>query len=426
MKRLFPVLFFILFCKTSFAQTIEFHFPHLAGSEYLIYLNKGTLNDTIQRGLIDTEGRLTFTLPETNRNYTGFINWSLPVGTESIILNNENVLVSSMDAFPDESNIAFANSKENDFLIKQMSELRKLFQKTEAISRVREAFDADNALYQTLQKESVLLEDMYKIKRDELTGSDLYAARYIEILNYLNGFGSYLFMSEQEKIKDNVHFISNRLDMDVLYSSGLWNYVISSTFDLYPNNAVFGQDMVKNLQRTRSQEVFNALASDLITICEQFGWSNAEDTIVSYLATSGKIENPTGNLWAALELNKVKPGSKAAPIKGIKNLSNTILIFYESGCSSCETQLDELIALYPILKEKRIRVVSIASDRDKQIFEQRSNTFPWSNKLCDFKGYEGENFINYHIMGTPTIFFIDSKGNISGRYAKLQELEIKN
>jgi thiol-disulfide isomerase/thioredoxin len=214
--------------------------------------------------------------------------------------------------------------------------------------------------------------------------------------------------------------------MDALYTSGFWNYVIASAFELFSDKALFGQAMVKNLERTRLPKVFDALANDLVTICEQFAWQEAEDVIISYLVSSGRVQNASGKLWMALEMDKVKAGNKAIPIHGIKNLSNTLLIFYESDCGSCEKQLNELVTYYPALKEKKMQIVSIAADRDEQIFERRATTFPWPDKLCDYKGFSGENFINYRIIGTPTIFIIDKKGYITGRYAQLQETGLIN
>ncbi|MDR2085563.1 MAG: redoxin domain-containing protein [Dysgonamonadaceae bacterium] len=421
MKQLFLIFFFTAFCKVTLAQTVEFHFPHFAGKEYLIYLNKGTQNDTVQKGTIAADGHFTFTLPEKDRDYVGMINWTLPQGKQNFILNNENISIKAANDSPNDNNFIFENSKENDFWLKQINDFKEIFQQSDAIYRVQGTFDKNGAFYQASKTELTLLNDKYKEKRDELINSDLYAARYMEIFNFLNGFASDLTLSEQEKWNSAVQFINDRLDMDVLYTSGFWNHLISLTFDLFPDKMLFGQAMIKNLQRTRSPKIFDALANDLVTICEQFAWPDAEDTIISYLNTSGRVKNATGALWVALEMDKVKPGTKAVPIQGIKNLSNALLIFYESDCSNCQTQLAELIKHYPTLKKKNIRVISIASDENKPVFEHWAATFPWKDKLCDYKGFTGENFINYHIIGTPTIFVIDKKGYITGRYVKLLE-----
>lgn len=74
---------------------------------------------------------------------------------------------------------------------------------------------------------------------------------------------------------------------------------------------------------------------------------------------------------------------------------------------------------YAGLQEKGIQLIFVLADTDKAIFETKINSFPWTNKLCDLKGFQGQNFINYGIMGTPTIIDIDKNRIISGRCARL-------
>ena len=73
------------------------------------------------------------------------------------------------------------------------------------------------------------------------------------------------------------------------------------------------------------------------------------------------------------------------------------------------------------MKQKGIEVISVSSGMDQNIFQTGTESFLWNIKLCDFRGPEGINFKNYGVLGPPTIFFIDKKGIITGRYAKLEE-----
>ena len=63
----------------------------------------------------------------------------------------------------------------------------------------------------------------------------------------------------------------------------------------------------------------------------------------------------------------------------------------------------------------------ISADKDKNIFENTTQQFPWSNKYCDFAGFEGDNFKNYGVIGSPTIYLIDENKIIEGRYARLED-----
>jgi len=69
-----------------------------------------------------------------------------------------------------------------------------------------------------------------------------------------------------------------------------------------------------------------------------------------------------------------------------------------------------------------LQIVSISADADKAIFEKTASSFLWADKLCDLKGMGGQNFQNYGVMGTPTIYLIDKKGIIRAKGAKLEEV----
>jgi peroxiredoxin len=424
MKQFITVILLTLFYNVSFAQTVELYFPYFAGNEYTFYLSKGTSNDTVQTGTIGATGRLNFTLPEKDKDYVGIVHFTFGENSNlNFILNKENFSISNKDANPSESNIVFTNSAENDFLRLQLRQQQVLFRKIDVVYRGQDAYADDPILYPVFEKEFAYLQGLYDTRQKTLTASNLYAAQYIRIIGFLNGFGSRLYApsANAERLQDAIRFINDELDMDILYSSGFWNHLISSTFELFANKTAFGEAMVNNLKRIRSQQVFEVLANDLITICEQYGWIDAENVIIPYLLSSGKITNPQGKLYMAFELDKVKAGSKAQPIEGQKNLSNVLLMFYESGCSNCVAQLDELKKHYAELQKKKIRVIVISADTGKEVFEYHSKDFPWPDKLCDFNGFDGKNFRNYGVVGTPTFYLIDKKEIITGRYARLKD-----
>jgi peroxiredoxin len=104
--------------------------------------------------------------------------------------------------------------------------------------------------------------------------------------------------------------------------------------------------------------------------------------------------------------------------------NGVLLIFYETGCEFCSHELKQIREHYADLQQKGIRVISIASDTDRKVFESWAKDFPWSDKLFDGKGFLGENFKNYAVLGTPTLFVVDKEGKIAGRYATLEETKL--
>jgi len=54
------------------------------------------------------------------------------------------------------------------------------------------------------------------------------------------------------------------------------------------------------------------------------------------------------------------------------------------------------------------------------------DALPWTEKLCDLKGFEGEYFKKYGVIGTPTIFVLDKDKTITGKYAHLSDANLLN
>ncbi|MDR2626866.1 MAG: TlpA family protein disulfide reductase [Dysgonamonadaceae bacterium] len=405
---------------------MNFYFPHFAGNEYALAIYQGTRTDTIQSGKIGPDGRLSIQLPADKTDYRGIVAWSLKGGGGmNFVLAGENISISCTEKIPSDNNILYTGSPENTLLREYSSKQSLLFSKTDVIFRGRELYRNDKNLFAVFDREAEQLNNSYQQFMQTVVESKTYVSDYLRINSFLSGIASRLYAPGEENLRgeDLRRFVANDLNMDVLYTSGRWNHAISATFDLFPDKKDFAGAMVNNLKRTRSPQVFIALATDLVTICEQFGWPEAEDIIVYYLMESGRIQNPQGPLRVAFGMYKVKSGTKALPVKGINKLSNSILIFYESGCGNCQTQIDELKKHYASLQTQGLKVISISSDMDSTVFKSFSQTFPWPDRLCDYKGFEGENFINYSIYGTPTLFLIDKNGMIVGRYARLEEMK---
>lgn len=427
--KYFPFIAALFFPCVLHAQSVKFYFPHFAGNEYVFYLYQGEKNDTVQTGKIGEDGRLLLSLPDNHRDYQGIANWKLTDGGGlSFILAGETFSIACTEAMPSDTNIVYSSTPENECLRLLSDQRNRLFQKAEVIYRGQEVYNDDKKLSIFFKRELTRLKKAFaRLQPTERT--EVYAGQYFRISNFLNGVGSELYLpGEEDKLKEDLRrFVNEQLNIDVLYTSGYWNSVISATFELFPDPMTFAGAMVNNLSRSSSQKVFETFSDNLMDICEQFNWTDAEDSIVSYLKTSGKISYPQGKLFLAYERSKTRTGKEAIPIPGIDDLKNCLLVFYESGCDNCQTQIEAIQTHYSQLTEHGIRVISIAADTDPEEFKKYSANFPWKDKLCDYQGHTGENFINYGIFGTPTLFLIDENGKLSGRYALLEEvLKVEN
>ena len=426
-RNTFLLFLFIFFINGIVsAQKIDLFFPHFAGIEYDFFVFEGTKNDTITSGVIDEKGHVTLILPEKYKDYRGMGRWMLKDrGGLDFIVNGTDFSISCVDAVPSEKSIIYSKDEENYFLRNQLTAQQNLLKKIEGLLLVDEAYKGQENcdLCTLIQRELITQKSIYEKSIEEIISSSLYASYYCRINDFYRQVPLYTIYDrtdENAKLDNQKRFVEQELNMDALYTSGLWSHVISQTFDLYPVNADFGVAMTKALERAKSQKIFEQFAEDLIIICEQFDWQDANEIITSYLLNSQRIKEPKGQVAKAFSAYQIRPGAKAPEIKGVK-LKNKLVIFHETGCHNCSIQLEELIKHHDDIKKKGYDVVSISADLDSSTFEKTAAKFPWKDKLCDYKGFKGGNFLNYSIYGTPTIIIVDNKGIIQGRYARLKD-----
>lgn len=387
-KKLFILCLSYLIPFVLSAQKISISLPEQSNKEYTFILSKGIKQDTIQKGMLSFAGDVIINIPEKEKYYEGMGSLQIKdVRPLNIIVNHEDF---SVEQGPDQKYI-FKNSRENEYLYSVIQEGARPAQ--------------DTTLY---------------------ASSFIGLVRYMQKLNRLASQGGSLMEKANARL-----YALNQLDMDKLYTSGIWYNVVDGLTKLTADQQLMAEDMVRLMKRIKSQEVFEHLANNLILITEQYGWDDAFDVIVPYIEESGRIAVPQGRIFDAFALAKVRKGALAPALDGLSpslieaGYSRTLLVFYQPDCENCHTQIDRLINDYPKLKKQNIRIVSISSDTNKDVFAGDVKRFPWpdSDKLCDYKGFAGINFVRYGIMSTPTFFLLDEKGAVIKRYALITDID---
>ena len=72
--------------------------------------------------------------------------------------------------------------------------------------------------------------------------------------------------------------------------------------------------------------------------------------------------------------------------------------------------------------QKGIKIISIAGDTVQETYKTSASQFPWAAKYRDVEGMNGFNFKNYGVIGTPTMYLLDSKGIILSKMATITEV----
>ena len=412
---------------TAFSQNISLVFPRNAGKSVKLFLKFGTQTDTVFVGRFDAAGKAQIALLPAYLNYAGMAGLMLEnkAGVD-FILNGESPVIRCNEEFPNNNNIIFENSAENEHLQRWFIVQYARLQKLSLLNQALMLYQPTDSIVPVLIKEFNKLSSQQSDFENELRQSPLYAAKFIRFYNYLNREISALPSADSNWRKNVRDYVRDSLDVNNLFSSGLWFGTLNGILALYDKNSPYYQDFIadmsKLLDRAADNRVFNNLAENLFSICETMGWNEQEDLLAYYLINSGRIKNPTGKLQMLMTIYKLGKGSAAPALSQAGKIrKKTLLLFYETGCSNCENNMVKLKSYYSKIKEQGYQVISISADKDEQVYNKNASTLPWEGKYCDFKGFDGDDFKNYGIFGTPTIYLIDASGIIQGRYARLED-----
>jgi hypothetical protein len=435
MKGEMIIKYFITGClaiacvMVSHAQTIKLDFPKFADKKYVYLLMQGDKKDTIAKGILDKEGKTMLTIPKEYKDYKGMSQWMLiDGGGLDMIVNQENFSVGSPEEQPYEENITYKESKENSYLIEQFVEQERLMQKSGLLRMIFQLYKPEEKAYDFIKNEMNSQEALLKQLVAETAKSPLYAARFREIADYAGGTVPKVYHSEEDKAKDYVQFAADKVNMDLLYTSGHWSSLLNGWMQMeisfVKDDSKLLSDSKKMLYRTKTVKVYTDLAEKMVALYTKHGKDLLLKELALVIKEQGRLENPS---WILKRMANGQIGEMAPKIVGLEKPielvkdQNTLLFFYQSGCGNCDKEIKALKLNYSELQKNKTRVISIAADSDEEIHKYGIASFPWEDRLWDKKMFEGDNFINYGIIGTPTYILIDGEGKISGRYAELEQ-----
>jgi len=387
---------------------MDVNLPSCLGQSYVFCLAQGAKQDTILTGKMAELGKTIIVLPESYASHRGVGSLSIQNRKSlNIVLNGESKIVINEKQGLDDFEITFGQSKENVFMDEMIARQQQLIGKYRLVESGLSLWQMKDLFYISLSQERNDLEKQYAAYLTEINQSPLYAARLIEILSCLTGTGGF-FSQPQEVVRfAQQKFIAEKLDFNDLYTSGFWQLTMDFWYELnMEDDTQLLSSSRKMLNRVSDIYIRRELTQSFIRLFSKYG----KDYLLAELGTE----------YLTMPLN-----GQSAPEIQIGDVSflpqNSLLIFYETGCGSCHNELEMLKNRYSLLADNRIRVISIAADTSQEVFEYTSSGFPWEDKICDFEGFDGANFRNYGIVGTPTFVLIDKDGVVRGRYAQLKE-----
>lgn len=406
MKKLFLIIVFggLLFAALKAQTAIDFKLPEAAGFDYCFVLEKGLAQDTVAHGTFDSEGNARVLLPPEYAEHRGAGKLFLTGAKNpmvNMILNSEKEVTVGGKA----DNPVYGNSPENETLQRFIRQQNELLQQYIAVLGNLET-GIGSIMIEDAQKRQ--LEKDYETLSAEITSTPLYAGKIMQILRYLTFKGSSLGQTSEAVREELNNFFVNELDFNDLYVSGFWRLM----FDVwYENNMTSGDSL---------------LAADVRTMLGRVGIEHGRELSQSIINVFSRYSNKEYLLPAIFSDIKYPVLGQAAPalVNGTDSIAprNALILFYESDCGSCQNELHELIEKYALFQDNKIRIFSISADMDKDLFEYMAQKIPWRDNYSDFKGFDGMNFVNYGIFGTPAFILIDHEGIVRGRYARMSEI----
>jgi thiol-disulfide isomerase/thioredoxin len=444
-KILVPLFLFIAI--NSFSQSVSMDFPAFAGKTYDFIIFQGSKNEKIIQDTIPANGKFTLTIPKKYAPYTGMSRW-LITGTAQgggldMAIPGHNFSVTCLSDTPDTNNIVYTGFDAVNELNSLNTQQQQIIEKFAVVSKASVLYAENKKLYTIFNKEKIKQKEAFENFNKHLKSNPSFNARFLPIVNLIKGIPPHLTANEDEKAAIYNQFITKDLNFNDLYVSGHWTAIIRDWVGYQSNSVQDVAQFVKDFKlisaRITNPTQYTDFVGKLTYYLTTYGKDNYVDAIANAVVGSGKVHTYVGSMQVYIKATM----GKQAPDIVIKenvgsekevNLVNTLLktaalaskysllLFYQSGCGPCKQTIAALKDHYSNLVGKGIKIIALSADTDSQIFKDSAAAFPWKDTYCNLEGFNGVNFKNYAVTGTPTMFAIDSKGILLKKIATIEQL----
>ncbi len=432
------------------SQTISMDFPAFSGKTYELTIFQGSRSIKVQEDTIPANGKFELKIPKDFAPYTGMCRWLLTNNKEGggldMSIPGHGFSVSCASAKPAPNNIVYQGYDPVNELLRLNEQQQSIIDKYQLMRRAAELYGKGNILYPVFEKEMVAQQRAFDNFASGLKQNASYAAKFLSIVNITKAIPPHLNADYNTASKDIANYIASHLNLDDLYTSGHWGPVLDTWVQIEVNVIRDDNDLVASFNKMGDRITDPVSYTDFVRCITEFLTRYAKDREIALLTpfvlNSGKMSSYQGilSVYQNQMVGKQAPAlviTERIGTSGDQNFktaalpaeefatagySKTLLVFYETGCSHCEELMAQLPSNYELLKRKGMRVITISSDIDEGAFKSLSRNFPWKDIYCDFKGFDGVNFKNYAVVGTPTIYLIGKSGKIEANLATMQQI----
>jgi thiol-disulfide isomerase/thioredoxin len=441
------ILCFACISLTLNAQNITMEFPAFAGKTYDFVIFQGSKAEKIMQDTIPKNGKFVLKIPKKYAPYTGMCRWlftnSEQGGGIDMAIPGHDFSISCMSDKPDNTNIIFTGFDAVNELNRLNGLQKIIIDKFETMSKASKLYDKTHHLFAAFQNEKEAQAKAYHDFQEDLKKNPNFNARFLPIVNLIQGYAHRLSDDDNEKGLLFNAYITQKMSIEDLYVSGHWEGIIQS-WVMYQANVVndkdkFAQEFKLMNDKIKKPVQYTDLVGKIAFFLTQYGKDDYIDAIAKTVLESGKVTEYLGSMQVFL---KSIVGMKApdlvvtehkGKVEDHNHITKTIqtnklkskyslLVFYQSGCGPCEETLRGLEGNYSNLQAKGFRIISLSADTDEAVFQNTAKTFTWQDRYCNFDGMNGVNFRNYAVIGTPTLYVLDAKGTVLTKLATITAL----
>ena len=99
-----------------------------------------------------------------------------------------------------------------------------------------------------------------------------------------------------------------------------------------------------------------------------------------------------------------------------------VLDFSSSEMENAVGYTFELRELYNTYHKRGLEIYSVSIDRNKLLWEQTVENLPWLTVHAD-QNSAVQVLMQYNVQALPTLFLLDRKGHVQGRYVDFKQLD---
>ncbi len=442
-KLILHIILLLLSVHVS-AQELTLKLSQHPNKQAVIVAVHGVRKDTIGTVQLDKNGKGTLAFT-TKQPLTGLVNLTIKdkehLNFDFVLSPNENpTLICDME-YVYAQNTKILNSPENVGLNRWFDAVAQYKQKIGLNQELSKLYTPTTPFLKLLETEKEAVEEQLQKLTDTINHSPLFAAKYMKFKLAQEEKLAKVWESNDERAIAKNYFVT-QIDFESLYGSSMWFAIINTCIEAYVKEGAyyqtFGSDVIRNLKSIKNQQVYEDFIDATISVTEKFAWDKDQEVIVDFIIKDNRIKKPTAKLQKVIKAHNLSIG-KTAPNLQITNpfVANSktmvlktsefrskysLLLFYQSDCGHCKTTIEGLKDKFQELVKNGIKIISIAGDTNQETFKTTATQLPWHDAYCDLQGMNGVNFNNYAVLGTPTMFILDSKGIIISKLATIDEV----